>query len=660
MKTFLSIFILLICSAELFSQTDTTTFQKSLEKILEDITSEKENSQFYNMVEYLIENPIKINFATEEDLLQIPFINREDARIIIKQRKELGGFYTVETFASVDGVASEVIEKITPFLDFSRDKGFVLLNQFEQSIKSLTVNYRSRLLRDLQQDRAYLTAKYYGSDMKIYNRFVFNNKNNIHAAAIFEKDAGEKSLTDFNSFHLSLNNLEFMQNIIFGDYNVEFGQGVALWSRSFIPKGSETVDVLPRDSHGIKPYMSTDENIFFRGFAANAVFDNFNLYTFYSNKYLDGTIDSTNYQIKSLITDGLHRYASETAHKHIINEKSYGASLNYAYGDLFGFGLLYYASRFGNDFEKETTLDPSGNIFNYFSSAYNFRLGKFYFSGETAYYNKSFATLNSIQITIDKNFALVFSYRNYSKDYWSLHSNGFGEKEGTQNENGFYTGIHWRTPYGIFDVYYDQFSFPITAGNFNFPSQGNDLLLYYTIKPFKNSELRIKYRIKSKDNVATLFDQKGLVKGTVENYRGEFLYRAMRNVQMRTRVEVVNFHSTTIQPGEKGFLIYQDVRFSPFQSLNVGARIIFFKTDSYNSRIYEYESDLSGVMTTPPLYGDGMRWYLLASYNTPFGFALTFKYAETFKPGETSFGRGDSFVNGNVDNRVSLQIDFKM
>ena len=660
MKTFISIFILLICSVELAAQSDTTAFQKDLDKILEDITAEKESSQLYDMVEYLKENPIRINFATEDNLLQIPFVNREDAKMIIKQRKTIGGFYTEETFKDIDGVASDVIDKILPFIDFSRNKGFTLLNQFSQSIKSLTVTYRSRVLRDLQQDRAYLTGKYYGSDLKIYNRLVLNNKNDIHAGIIVEKDAGEKSLTDFNSFHLSLQNLGFVQNIIFGDYSVGFGQGIALWSRSSMSKGSETVDVLPRDAHGIKPYLSTDENIFFKGVAAKTVFDNFSLYTFYSDKYLDGTIDSTTNQIRSLVTDGLHRNASEAAHKHIINEKSYGASLNYDYRDIFGLGILCYTSKFGNDFEKETALDPSGNTFDYLSSCYNLKIGKLYFSGETAYSNKSVSTINSAQITIDKNFALVFSYRNYSKDYWSFHANGFGEKDGTQNESGFYTGIHWRTAYGIFDVYYDQFRFPYAANNFLFPSQGNDFLVYYTLRPFKSGELRLKYRIKSKDDVAALKDQLGLIKGTTENYRAELLYRVLRNVQLRTRVEIVNVHSTTVSSSEKGFLMYQEVQFSPIRSLGISARVVLFKTDSYNSRVYEYESDLAGVMTTPPLYGDGMRWYLLARYNTPFGFTLTFKYAESFKPSETSFGSGATFVNGNLDNRVSLQIDFKM
>lgn len=660
MKAFLILFILVLFTARLSAQSDTTSFKNDLDKVLEDITVDNESSQFYDSIEYLTNNPIKVNFAAEEELLQIPFINFADFKTILRHKREIGGFYNEETFRTKSGLGNETLEKILPFLDFSQTNETNLLDQFGQSIKSLRVEYRSRAIRDLLQDKAYSTGKYLGPDLKVYNRFILSNKNDIHAGIIIEKDAGEKSFTDFTAFHISLRNLGLIQNIIVGDYNIEFGQGVALGSRSTLSKGSETVDALSRNARGIKPYLSTDENMFFRGAAVQALFDNIRFNAFYSNKYLDGTIDSTTQQIKSLVTDGLHRTVTETARKHIVNEKFYGASFNYTFKDIFNFGVLYYNSKFGNDFEKETVLDPSGNTFNYFSASYNVRIGKLYVSGETSYSNKSISTINNASIMIDKDFALVFSYRNYSKDYWSFHSNAFGEKDGTQNERGFYTGIHWHTEYGTFDGYYDQFSFPIAATNFLFPSKGNEFAFYYTVQPFRRSEFRFKYRIKSKEDVAILSEQRELVNSTTENIRGELLYHVMKNVQMRTRIEIANVYPTSTSPAEKGFLIYQEIKFSPFDNFNVSTRVVLFKTDSYNSRVYEYENDLSGVMTTPPLYGDGMRWYFIARYNTPFGFALTLKYAETFKPDITSFGNGDTFVNSNLDNRISVQVDFKM
>ncbi len=94
--------------------------------------------------------------------------------------------------------------------------------------------------------------------------------------------------------------------------------------------------------------------------------------------------------------------------------------------------------------------------------------------------------------------------------------------------------------------------------------------------------------------------------------------------------------------------------------MEIKTRLVLFKTDSYNSRIYEFENDLSGVMSTPPLYGDGMRWYLFARYKTAMGIDISLKYAETIMPNELSLGSGDTWINSNVDNRLSLQVDLSL
>ena len=133
-------------------------------------------------------------------------------------------------------------------------------------------------------------------------------------------------------------------------------------------------------------------------------------------------------------------------------------------------------------------LDPSGRRFDYLAGNYNFSFGKIYLSGEAAYNKISVATINSAEIVVDKNFSLLFSYRNYPYDYWSLHSNGFGEKDGTQNESGFYSGLKWRTNYGNFSFYYDQFKYPVGDEKLPLPIKGNEFLIYYSVKPFRDAE----------------------------------------------------------------------------------------------------------------------------------------------------------------------------
>ena len=660
MKIFFSILFLFFFTFTIEAQIDTSSFRKELDNILEDITGDKDDSQFYDQVEYLIENPIQINSAKEEDLIQIPFLDREDAAAIIEQRKAIGKFTSADQLREIGNLSAGVVDKILPFISFQEEKDISFIDYLSDGIKSVKMDYRSRALRDIQQDNAYQKGKYYGSDLKIYNRLIINNKENFHAALVMEKDPGEKSLNDFTAFHVMAKNLGPVQNLLIGDYNFEFGQGLAIWGRALLSKGTETVGTAIRDSRGIKPYQSTDENMFFRGAAAKFSFSGINVYSFYSNKYYDGSIDPTTNQIKSITVDGYHRDSSEVAHKRIVNEKIYGASADYRFMNHLSIGLLYYRSIYANDFYNNSVFDPTGRTFDYISANYNFVYGKLSLSGEAASDTKHLSSISNLILAVDRNFKIVFSYRNYSSHYWNWHSAGFGEKDGSQNEIGFYTGIHWSTPYGIFRFYYDQFQFPITSDKFMFPSQGNDFLIYYTVKLLRSTELRLKYKIKTKDAVGTINDQLGLVSGTTENYRAEFLYNVAKNLDLHSRLEMVNVHATSLQQKEKGFLIYQDVQYIPVSNLNLRARLILFKTDSYNSRIYEFESDLTGVMSTPPVYGDGMRWYLVVRYKTKIGLDLSMKYSETIMPGERTLGSGDNLINSNVDNRLSFQLDYKL
>lgn len=659
MKFLLLLTIIFSFTLTLHSQVDSTALQKNLYDILEDATTDNEGVKYYDMVEYLMQNKIAVNIASVEDLMRIPNVDRQSAAAIIRHRNLLGVIKSESDLRSVEGISDELIDRIIPFLIFADTNDVSFLDSINKSFEAIDFTLRSRGTYDLQQDKAVKDGKYYGSSWKIYNRFVVSKDNNIRVGVLTEKDPGEKSLNDFTTFHFYARNIGILKIFVAGDFLFEFGQGLALWSRYSVSKGIETVGILPRNAKGIVPYLSSDENLFLRGAAVQFSFNKLNFYTFYSVRNLDGSIDQSSNQITSIRLDGLHRDSSEVAHQKIVNEKLLGISADYIFGEIGSIGILYYNSTFGNNFRHNSLLDPSGNSFDYFAGNYNFSFGRIILSGETAYNKTSTATINSAEIAVDKNFSLLFSYRNYPYDYWNLHSNGFGEKDGTQNESGFYSGLKWRTNFGNFSFYYDQFKYPIGDEKLPLAIKGNEFLIYYSVSLFHNTEFRIRYTNQLKESVAALNGEYGVVSNRNDNLRTELLYKLSKFIQLRSRIEFVKIYPTSISESEKGILIFQDIKYDPTASLNFSGRIVFFQTDSYNSRVYEFENDLTGVMSNPALYGDGMRWYLVAKYNTSFGLSLSMKYSELIKPNEKTMGSGDTLINSNVDNRLSFQLDFK-
>ncbi len=659
MKRLILIWLILF-SYQIFSQVDTTNVQQNFETLFEDASEGVDESQFFDIIEYLAQNPIQLNIASINDLLKIPFLDRVNASAIIKHRNMLGGIYNVDQLRFIQEVSFDLIEKILPFLKLGDEQSITFNEIFDKNFQLLNVNFRTRGLYDFQKDRGFVDGSFANSRWKLYNRLIISRQNKIRLGALIEKDPGEKQLNDFSTFHFQMKDLDLIKNFVIGDYVFEFGQGLAIWSSYAFSKGSNAVENLPRNSRGLVPYLSSDENQFFRGISAEANYDNYSLSAFFSSRFLDASVDSSTKQITSLLLDGLHRTQLEIKKKDRINERVAGITFNYNFGEFGNIGLLAYNSKFDFEFENKPVVQPGGNSFTYLSTSYNFLYDKISFTGETALRKKSFATLNTLDFSIDKNFSLLVSYRNYSEDYWNLHSKGFGERDNAQNENGFYIGARWKSIYGTFNVYFDQFKFCYLSEKFRFPAQGNDFLVYYIFKPLKNAELRWRYKNEVKQQLEKVIDVYGLSSVRKQNFRGEFVFRLLKNLQLQSRIEFVTSTPSATLKKDDGYLLFQDIKYSYREYLSVATRFIFFRTDSYNSRLYEFESDLTGVMTNPGLYGEGMRWYLVVKYKTPYGFSFSAKYSELYKPNEKFLGSGTSLIPGNLDNRLSLQLDYNL
>ena len=145
-----------------------------------------------------------------------------------------------------------------------------------------------------------------------------------------------------------------------------------------------------------------------------------------------------------------------------------------------------------------------------------------------------------------------------------------------------------------------------------------------------------------------------------EKYRLTASFKASPRLSVRGRLEYTEVGYSPSGRKEKGCLLYQDIRCRVVDRLSVQGRLIFFQTDSYDSRLYEYENDIRGVFSNPGLYGKGKRWYVMARYDIADILTLSAKYAEMQKEGVTSIGSGETEIMGDVDNRLSIQLDLRL
>jgi len=659
------IVILFLSTVAIFSQTDSSYLRT--EEILEDILQEPvgdiDDSDLYEQLEQLLLNPVNLNTSSLDDLLQIPFIEISDARLIIEHRKKYGYFFSLNELNAVENLDRELIKNITPFLFI--EKKPVEVTEPPGKIETITskskVLLRSRYITALQQNDGFLRNRFEGTKPKIYNRLLVKYSNQFQAGYLTDKDAGESAINEFSTFHIAANDIGFVHRAVIMDYLLEFGQGLTFWSPYAFSKGADAIVPVRRNDRILRPYTSSTENNFFRGVASAFNIGDFILTGFYSYNYFDANIDSVTNKITSTPVDGLHRTPSEIRKKNAASEKMFGGRIDYRLGNLLHLGFVYYQSEISNEFQASNVNDISGDQFNYTAASYRVIFNNFNFTGEFSYNGISVASINMVELLVSNNFAFITSLRNYPRNFYSLHGFAFGERSGaTNNEVGIYTGFRWRTPIGLLNFYYDQFKFPYATFFNPNPTQGDEYLVDFLTKPIRKFELRTRYKYENKDVTQTIDNSKSVVKRLRQIFRGELIYTISNQIRLRGRFEYNTFRISETGYDENGYLVFQDVRYSPTNNFNLYGRIIFFKTDSFASAIYEYENNLTGVLTNVPLFNEGIRWYVLMRYRPFRLITLSAKYSETYKPEEKSLGSGDSRIPGNLDNAFSFQLDLNL
>lgn len=647
------------------AQLDSTS--KITEEVLEDIlvepAEESDAEELVEIFEELIRNPIDINSADLFELSKLPKMDQQSANIILEHRQKFGYYFSPSELFAIRDLDIKLIESILPFLKTSNPQSDT--GEF-QEVENNSVSFldksklkiRSRATNDIQNRDGFETGKFVGSKLKSYNRFLYNYDKHYQVGVLIEKDAGESSYTDFASFHLQIKDFGLLKNLVAGDYVLEFGQGLALWSPFGFSKGADAVYPVKKKARYLRPYTSAAEYRFYRGAATTINFNDFNFTAFYSNSTFDASIDSITGEITSVGQTGFHRFESELNKKNSAKQKLFGGVIDYKYKGQFNIGLIYYNASFDKSFESNSIYDLNSNNFNYASAYYEVNFSNLNIFGEASFDGKSVASINGIQLSANRNFIFTTALRNYPRNYNNLYGFGFSERSGRiKNEVGIYSGFKWKIPFGVLNLYYDIFKFPYRTSENSLSSEGDELLLDFATLPLPKFEVRLRYKYENKEVTELVNINEQIVRRLKQIARTEFIYSLSKDLRLKTRIEYNHFFIKDAGVKESGFLLFQDIRFIAAKKINLYGRIIFFQTDSFSSAVYEFENDLLGVMPNLAMYGKGIRWYAIIKYKPLQFLSISAKYSETYKPDETSLSSGDNEIIGNLDNRFSLQID---
>lgn len=664
-----------------FSQErDTTRTEREVESQIEEAFEEVEeedldSDQLAQFLRDLASNPVDINSAGLSELLQIPGMNLKIAIALIDYRVR-NKFDKVEDLILVPGIGQVILNRIRPYVTVIVERQTFRNKYFNSNywLQNYQFEFISRLQTELKEQRGYQIADslggFVGSPEKIYQRYRFQSRH-LSVNLTQEKDAGE-SLTnptdfDFNSFHIGLQNNGYLKDFVIGDYSLSFGQGLVLWNGGAFGKGREVTGTGNKNERGVRPYSSAQETDFYRGFAAT-VGGKIDFTVFYSEKPRTASVvsgDTTRFPSST----GFHRTLNEVSRKNNITQQVSGGRVRWE-TKVGIFGATGYVNTFSSYIAGGNTLSTQYNFEGRTNSVKGFDyrglLGTALVFGEIAQSkNGAVGGVAGMEAPIGLNSDLTVLYRNYARDFQSFMAAGFSESSGNpRNEEGIYFGLA-HSVNSIFRVsgYVDQFVFNSPRIGNSQSTKGYDVLGLVEARINRDLNFYILLRNEVKDDEFSLVNQRGVEEvflGTQKrsSIRIQGEYFVSREVRMRSRLEYAWAQSAG-EEMENGFLIYQDLRmvFSP--KLRVDTRVTLFDTDSFASRVYQFENDLLYVLSNVALADRGQRFYFVVKYDVTHFFEIWFKYGNTSYDNKEVISSGLNEIQGNRRNSIGLQARLK-
>lgn len=638
--------VILMLLVELISSAQEITISETIASVAEELADDESDPDavalFVEKLNELSENPVLINSGDENELSRLFFLTDFQIKSINDYVRSTGKVYSVYEIANIPGFDRELAGMIVPFISLKIRPG----RDYD------TTGIRSFLLTNICLRQPAAGNPGPGSNVKMLTRYRINS-NGFTAGFTSEKDAGEKFLTghppspDFLSAHLSWNGAGTISRIIIGDFSARFGLGTNL-NTGPVTGLSLTASGYLSGRDEIKPYTSTDENRFFRGFAATLRLGDLSVSAYISHNRIDASPGSFNGlyydHIESFYTSGLHNSRSSLLKKDAVAETGYGTDISLNLKKL-RIGLLYTETRFS--LPLISLSDDPLNLFDFTGSLnrtatfyYKYATGKIIVYGElSSCLNGKNAIVQGVSIKPDNRLILNILFRKYDPGYMAFHGKPPFSSSSAGNSEGVVAGFIFEAAKHVFISAGCDFRIhPWLKYRCSAPSisVNREIRIRYVPSETVSAEMLLSYR-KSLTDINTVTGIEKQEDTESRSFRAVVRYSPVSRLTLTTRFDF----RQVISSRSSGSLLYQDVCYRLGRiPLSLWFRYSVFRTDGWDSRIYAYENDLINSFSIPALSGEGSRSYIMIGLKALRATDIRIKYS--FTETYTAEGTNDS------------------
>lgn len=685
--SFIVILVLSLVFPVLWSQAQESEwldYEFLLEQLLEMFPDEEvesvDVSEIMERWSHYMQHPLDLNSVNLEDLLNFGFLSPLMAGRIIDHRNKSGEFLSVLELQSIEGLDQTSAQLLAQVLRV-RPRSTLETVTYQELLENGEHELILRHGRVLQQSLGFSIrdtsrSRYLGSPDRILLRYRYQFSSNFRVVINMEKDPGEAFFSkaqplgfDHLSAGMELRDQGVFERLILGDYVLQFGQGLGIWTGFSSGAKGALLHGIARQGAGLKLHTSADEIHFFRGLAGSARWGSVRWTPFISFRQRDASISEDNsgqFQFASLGTSGLHRTPSEVANKGQVDQWTYGMNAERG-SHSWKAGATVYHSLLNAQWRPQEFLRNQfafrGNQIWNGSGYYQFNFRNIYFFGEMAIaQNGKPAFLNGFLMSLHPQLSLGLQHRNYSRAYHAFFAQAAGESGGVQNERGLYVGLQYQPNRRVsWILYADFFQFPWIRYRIDAPSTGVDLFTQFTYTWSRRTHLSIRFRHREKaENVALEEPENVLAKTEKSQLRLSFDSKMGDHWRIRTRLETIWYGKEWVGK-QYGWMVFQDLFYQAMGApLSGNLRIARFNTTGYDSRIYAFENDVLYASSFPMYHNQGWRAYLNLRWRVLKNIDFWSRFATFRYGGREPIGSGlDLIEQGRYKSEIKTQLRFK-
>ena len=600
-----------------------------------DEVAEEYGEETYELLSDLAEHPINLNQTSRSQLEQLPFLSAQQVEELVAYMDRYRPMRSLSELLMIESLDRSTRRLLSYFVVIGdtlvprQTVKSVLSHLLQDGHATLEASLRQPFYKRKGDD-----GKYLGYPQRHDLRLQFASRDQLKFGLTAAQDAGEPFFSNRNnlgydhySYYFQLRRMGRLEALNLGMYRVQLGMGLVMNSSFYLGKLA-SLQSLGRSTHALTAYTSRSMADYLQGAAATVrLSSDWHLTAFASYRPIDATLNSDG-TVRTIDTDGYHRTETEMEKKNNTHETDLGFSLSWTpsrpnYSSHLSLNAVY--THFDRPLVPYPTAAaasqeyrryyPEGSSFLNVSLDYGLTSARFSFSGETALNGDgALAAIHTASLRATDQVSLMLLHRYYDKRYTSTHARSFSEGSSTQNEHGLYLGATW-TPSRKFLLqgYADYAHFPFLRYRVGAPSDALDAFLlartYYNIGTF---EARYRFRIRQRDDA----DRVQLINRYEHRARLRFLcpvissdVAGVPSLTLQTQVDGALLSS--YEQTSRGVMVSQQASFR-YRWLRLQGYFGWFRSDDYDSRLYQYEPSVLYDFSFPSYYGHGIRYSLTA------------------------------------------------